>query len=147
MEADMNMFWVIPAVAIVSTFTFIAVAVWADSRRKEREAFYRHETYRKMLEQPGTSVDDVMRLMQQLVTDEENRRLRKDREGMKVGGLVTTAVGVALGIFLYAIEPDRPVYLVGLIPLAVGLALSYYAFVLAPVPGSPDASTSRSLGS
>ena len=43
----------IPVVAIIAVFVFVAVASWSDNRRMEREAFYRHETYRKMLEQPG----------------------------------------------------------------------------------------------
>ena len=52
---------------------------------------------------------------------------------MKLGGLVTAAVGIGVMVLLHGIANDEgPVYLAGLIPLLIGLALLAYAFVLAP---------------
>jgi len=51
---------------------------------------------------------------------------------MKLGGLITTAVGVAMMIFLRQMEHHEPAYLVGLIPLLVGAAMLGYVFFLAP---------------
>ena len=35
------------SVGAVGMFSFIAVASWADARRKEREAYYKSETLKK----------------------------------------------------------------------------------------------------
>ena len=52
-------------------------------------------------------------------------------KNIKLGGLITSAVGAGLMIFLRAIDTREPAYLVGLIPLLVGLALLTYSYVLA----------------
>ena len=51
---------------------------------------------------------------------------------MKLGGLISTAAGIGVGVFLIAILPDRPIYFLGLIPVLIGLALLLYTYVLAP---------------
>ena len=65
-------------------------------------------------------------------------QIRK-REGLKLGGLVTAAVGLGLMIFFRGIAGDRAVSLIGLIPLLVGIVFLVYAYLLAPkssqVPG------------
>jgi cadmium resistance protein CadD (predicted permease) len=118
--------------AVISVFAFIAVAVWSENRRKERETHHRHQTYQAMLQNPGENADALLALIRE---QDERQQQRKDAQeilGLKLGGLITTGVGVGLAIFLYFIAPDEPVYLVGLIPLFTGLALSYYAWYLAP---------------
>jgi len=60
------------------------------------------------------------------------REEEKKREGFILGGLINTAVGLALMAFLGAITHARPVYLVGLIPLSVGIALLVYVYLLVP---------------
>ena len=40
----------LPIVTMVAVFTFVTVATWAENRRKERESYYREETYRKIVE-------------------------------------------------------------------------------------------------
>jgi lipopolysaccharide export LptBFGC system permease protein LptF len=65
--------------------------------------------------------------------EEEHLKRVKAREGMKIGGLVCVAVGVAMVIFLKAMtatDPGAP-YLVGLIPGLVGVALLVYVFFMA----------------
>ena len=113
------------AVAASGMWAFIAVVSWADIRRKEREAYYRHETMKKISEMPGESGLALLR------EDERNTALRR-RENIKLGGLITSAVGVGLMIFLRAVDSHEAAYLVGLIPLLVGFALLSYSYVLTP---------------
>jgi hypothetical protein len=115
-------------VSIVAVFTFVTVATWAENRRKEREAYYREETYRKILEHGGDSGDRILGLMR----EEEAGRFRRRIEGQRLGGLITTAVGVGVMIFLYVLVDDEPVYLVGIIPLLIGFVLVIYGFFMAP---------------
>ncbi len=113
------------AVAASGMWAFIAVVSWADIRRREREAYYRHETMKKISEMPGESGLALLR-------EDEHNAMRRRRENIKLGGLVTAAAGVGLMIFLYALDTTRPVYFTGLIALLVGLALLSYAYILAP---------------
>lgn len=113
------------AVAASGMWAFIAVVTWADIRRREREAYYKHETMKKISEMPGES---GLALLQ----EDEHNAMRRRRENIKLGGLVTAAAGIGLMIFLHALEIARPVYLSGLIALLVGLALLSYSYILAP---------------
>jgi hypothetical protein len=118
----------LPIVTIVAVFTFVSVATWAENRRKERESLYREETYRKILEHQGDSGDRILRLMREEQLDRGLRRV----EGLRLGGMITTAVGAGMMIFLYVLVDEEPVYLVGLIPLMIGLVLVVYGFLMAP---------------
>jgi hypothetical protein len=125
----------IPVVAIIAVFVFVAVASWSDNRRKEREAFYRHETYRKMLEQPGQGASAVEALMEK----EEIQRQQRRIDGLRLGGLVTTAAGIGIAVFLYVLDPDsKPVWVVGLIPFLIGLVLTFYGFLTGPGRHTPE---------
>jgi len=117
----------IPVVSVIAVFTFIAVAAWSDNRRRERESFYRHETYRKIMDSPGDSSDAVLRLMR----EREMQERRKKVEGLKLGGMITFVAGIGVMIFLFALIDEAKVYLAGLIPALIGLALMFYGFVLA----------------
>lgn len=113
------------AVAASGMWAFVAVVSWADIRRREREAYYRHETMKKISEMPGESGLALLR-------EDERNTTRRRQENIKLGGLITSAVGVGLIVFLRAIETREPAYLVGLIPFLVGFALLIYSYVLAP---------------
>jgi len=116
----------ITIVAIVSPFIMVIFAIWFGTRKKEREAFYKAETLRRITESSGEGAKAAIELLK-----EEDRLKRiKDREGMKVGGLVTLGVGVGLVIFLWAMVGPK-VALCGLIPGLVGVALLVYVFFLA----------------
>jgi hypothetical protein len=111
---------------LIPIFSFVAVLVWADARRREREALYRSETIKKISETQGAgSAVEFLR-------EEERLAARRNREGQRLGGLVTAAVGVAMMVMLAALDRKEPAYLVGLIPLLVGAALLAYSYVLAP---------------
>jgi hypothetical protein len=116
------------AALFIGLFGFLAVAAWAGIRTEERKEFYRHELYQQMLQNPGPAADALRTMFEQ----EALRRRQDSIGGMRLGGLITAAVGVGLGVFLYSIEPERPVFLVGLIPFLVGCALLFYGFILAP---------------
>ncbi|MGO9640500.1 MAG: hypothetical protein ACLP1Y_04230 [Candidatus Acidiferrales bacterium] len=114
------------AVGAVALFSFLAVAAWSGTRQKEREAFYEGETLKKIAEAQGAGASSAVEFLR----EKEKIARAKQKEGIKLGGLVTAAVGVALLIFLRAISDAA--YLAGLVPLFVGLALLAYAFFLAP---------------
>lgn len=127
MQAALPLFLFL-SVSTVAVFSFIGVAVWSDARRREREAYYRHEVLKKVAESQGAGAASALDIIREQNSIAERRR----REGSKLSGLVTAALGIALLIFLRALVPDRPVYLCGLIPLLIGVALLAYSFVLAP---------------
>jgi len=120
--------WLVPISAIVGVFSFITVLAWVGEKRKERESFYRSEVLKKISDNPGDAARNVFELMREQERSVEIRM----REGMKLGGLITAAVGIGLMIFLKFIVNGAPVWMVGLIPLLVGAALLAYAFILAP---------------
>ena len=114
------------SIGALSLFSFLAVSSWTDNRRREREAFYRAETIKKVAESQGGASTALEFLRQQDLIDQ-----RKRTEGLKLGGLVTAGIGVALMIFLHA-EAARSEYLVGLLPVIVGLSCLIYTYLLAP---------------
>ncbi|MGD0681852.1 MAG: DUF6249 domain-containing protein [Terracidiphilus sp.] len=119
----------VPIVAIVSTFVMIIFAIWFGTRKKEREAFYRAESLRRITESSSEGAKAAIELLK----EEERLRQIKSREGMKIGGLVCVAVGVALMIFMWGLaktDPEAPIF-VGLIPGLVGVALLVYVYFLA----------------
>ena len=92
--------WMFLSIGAVALFVvFIPLTSWIDSQRKEREAFYKAETMRRLAESSGEGAKAAIELLQ-----EQDRRTQvKKREGMKIGGLINMAVGVALMIFLRAL--------------------------------------------
>ena len=126
---------VVIVTALIGAFSMISVIVWAESRRKERESFHQHQTYQKMLDS-SSSADTVVAFIQ----DQEDRQ-RRDQErekirGLRMGGVITAAVGVSLTAFLFFIAPGVPVYLVGLMVLGPGLVLCYFGFSASPADGA-----------
>ena len=118
---------VIIVTALIGAFCMISVVVWAESRRKEREAFHQHQTYQKMLDS-SSSADTVVAFIQDQADRQRRDQEREKIRGLKMGGVITAAVGVALTVFLFGVAPGVPVYLMGLFPLGVGLAISYFGF-------------------
>ncbi len=116
------------SIGSISLFSFIAVATWVDSRGREREAYYKSETLKKIAESEGPTAKSAL----EFLYEQERLRTRRKREGIKLGGLVTVAVGLGLFPLLRAVVPNEPDYLASLIPLFIGFALLIYGYVLAP---------------
>ncbi|HTJ30319.1 MAG TPA: hypothetical protein VL346_07450 [Acidobacteriaceae bacterium] len=120
------------SVTIIAVFTFISIAVWTEARRKEREAYYKAETLRRLTEMPG---GEGARAVIELMREEE--RIEKDRaavaelrklDGIKIGAVVNIGIGIALWAFLRSVDGPG---MVGAFPLAIGVALAIYAYFLA----------------
>ncbi len=120
----------IPIVGSIALFSFLGVATWSDARRKERVAYYRSETLKKIAESSGEGAKSALELLR----EQEKNAAKRRFEGMKIGGLVTAAVGIGVMALLRGLVHDEPVYLVGLIPLLIGVVLMLYGFFLAPKP-------------
>jgi hypothetical protein len=118
----------IPVIGSIALFSFLSVAAWSDARRKEREEYYRSETLKKIAESSGEGAKAAI----ELIREQEKSAVRRRREGMKLGGLITAVVGIGVMALLHGLVRDEPVYLAGLIPLLIGLAMLTYAFILAP---------------
>ncbi len=120
--------FLIPITGIVAFFAFLAVLVWTRHRRRERDAYYRHELGKQLVEKgvPGEEISAVLR--------QESRDLWLNRrEGLKLGGLLTLLAGVGF-MLAFAWMDDEPIWMIGWIPVAIGLALVIYGLLLAPKP-------------
>lgn len=125
--------WLFLSVGAVCLFVvFIPLVSWIESRRKEREAFYRADTLRRMTESTADGAKSALELLRA----QERMQWLKKREGMKIGGLINIGVGLGLGILLYQIggpHGDNP-YMVGCIPGLIGVAMLVYVYLMsAPV--------------
>jgi len=120
--------WMFLSVGAVSLFgIFIPLVSWIESRRKEREAFYKAETMRRLAESSGEGAKMALDML-----NAENRLGRlKSREGLKVGGLINIGVGAGLIVFLRSLIGTGGPYLCGLIPLLIGVAMLVYVYALA----------------
>jgi hypothetical protein len=85
----------------------------------------RNEMLLKMAATPGGTESAL-----QYLREEDRIATQRRREGLRLGGIITAAVGVGLFVFLRAMIVEVPVYLVGLIPILVGLILVAYSFIL-----------------
>ena len=106
-------------VTMIAVFAFTSVASWAEARRKEREAFYRSETLKKIAESSGAGGPAALEMLR----EEDRNAQRNRRDAQRLGAFVCIGVAIGLMVFLRAVEGTTPVYLIGLIPLFVGVAL------------------------
>jgi hypothetical protein len=104
------------------------VSVWADARKKEREAYYQGETVKKIAESQGAGATSALELLR------EQHRIAtlRARESVKLGGLITVAVGIGVMVMIRGLERHEPAYLVGMVPLLIGVAMLTYGYFLAP---------------
>ncbi len=113
------------SVGAIALFSFISIATWSDNRRREREAFYKSEALKKLAESPSADALAVLR-------EEERIAEKRRREGIRLGGMVTTATGLGVMAFFRLLVDDRPVWAMGLVPLLIGMAMLLYSYLLAP---------------
>ena len=121
--------WMFLSIGAVALFVvFIPLVSWIDSRRREREAFYKADMMRRLAEAPG----DGSRMALEILREEERQKAIKAREGLKLGGLVNVGIGIGLGFMLYSLAGgSHGPYLVGLMVGLIGVALLLYVYVLA----------------
>ncbi len=112
--------------AIVSLFSFLAVALWSNARLKERESFYKNDMLKKLSENQGQGASSALELLR----EESRVALLRRKASLREGGLVTASVGLAIMIFLGAMTPHQPAYLCGLMVLFPGLALLVSSYML-----------------
>lgn len=123
--------WLFLSVGAIALFgIFLPVSTWIDSRRKERDAFYRAETVRRLTEASSEGAKAAI----ELIREQDRLERAKRFEGIKIGGLINLGIGLALLAFLKMLIPYQAVYLCGLIPAAIGVALLLYVFLLAKKP-------------
>jgi len=111
----------IPIVGTIALFGFLSVASWADARRREREAFFRHELLKKVAESPGGQ--QVVELLRQ----EEADRIERQRQAIQLAGWVTLGVGIGVGVLLSQLVRLAGLWAVGAVPALVGAALVLHA--------------------
>jgi hypothetical protein len=117
----------VPIIGMVALFSYLSIASWADSRRREREAFYRSELLKKATETQGESSQKVLEILK----EEERLRVVRRRESLFLGGSITLAAGIGIGVFLGRVAGDG-VWALGLIPALIGLALVVHAKLTLP---------------
>lgn len=126
----MNGMWIFLAVGAIALFgIFLPTATWMDHRHKEREAYYRAETLRRISEASGDGSKAAVALMR----EEERVKAIKAREGLKIAGVINVGVGLGLVIFLRSmLGAYNSAYLCGLIPGFIGVAMIVYVYLMAP---------------
>jgi hypothetical protein len=93
---------------------------------REREAYYRSETAKKIAETGGANA------ALEYLREHERKSAQRQFDGLKLGGAITAAGGLALTVFLGVIVKGAHVYLAGLIPMLVGIVMVVYAITSAP---------------
>ena len=111
--------WEFLSVGAVALFSFLAIGSWSESRRREREAYYKSEAIRKLAD----ATPEIAASALEFLREQERIDKERVRAQIKIGGLVTCGVGIGIMVFLWALIRDAPIYLCGLIPLLVGVAL------------------------
>lgn len=124
------MVFVFLAVGAIALYSYLSINSFVNGRRKEREAYYKNETVRRLTESQGAGAEAAIALLR----EEDRLGARRRIEGIKLGGLITTAVGIGLMIFLGMVNDDNHLIgvAIGIIPFFVGIALLLYAYRLAP---------------
>jgi RNA polymerase sigma-70 factor (ECF subfamily) len=73
-----TLIFVIPIVTVIAVFTMVAVVRWAEERRKEREAYYRYEFHKKLVDAGKMDAPQLEGLLR-FEYDMEARRRRDSR--------------------------------------------------------------------
>lgn len=116
--------YIFVSVLMVSIFSFLSVASWADARRREREAYYKSELLKKIAESTAAGANSAIEVLR----EDERMQARRRREGARGGGLVM--IGIGLSALLAGLNHQEPIWLVGAIPLFIGAALLFNVYVL-----------------
>ena len=119
--------WAFLSVGAIALFAiFLPITTWMESRRKEREAFYKAETFRRLAEAPGDSAKASIEYLKG-----QSRQIQiKTIEGLKIGGLIMVGIGIGTVILIWVMVGPREAAS-GLIPTLIGVAMLVYVYALA----------------
>lgn len=123
-----NMPGVIGSFIPITGIIWLGFVIWAGAKRREREAFYRSELLKKIIDSPSGSTQSVL----DMVREEEREAQIRRREGLKLAGLILIAAGIGLGALLALLSRQEPAWIVGLLPALVGVAMFIYVHFMAP---------------
>ena len=118
----------------IALLFFFAIRFLSRSPQAEREAYYHAEMIKKIAESGAGSAPAIEYLREQ-----ERIKAVKRLGGIKLGGLINIAVGLALIPCLGWLTTSfagGAAGAVGLIPLFIGVAMLIYAFWFAPKPAA-----------
>lgn len=116
------------SVVVTAGLSFLAVIIWITQRQKEREAYYRSETIKKVAESSSSSSAAALEYLR----ESERVANRRIHQGLTLGGLLAMAVGFSLLVFLFMSMPKDNLHFVALIPIVVGATLFLYTRYMAP---------------
>lgn len=108
----------IPVASIVSSFLAFSVVWWAWQRRKEREAYYRYELSRLMLERSGDSPERLLAWTRE--QEEADARRRRELQRLLTWVLLLGGVGALVGVRFTTSQES----LFGWVPIGVGVGLA-----------------------
>lgn len=124
------MVFVFLIVASIAFFSYLSIMAFVNGRRKERDAYYRNETVRRLTESQGAGAAATIDVLR----EEDRLQIRRRVESIKLSGLVTVAIGLGLMVFFFFVDHDtREIGVsLGSVPLLVGASLLLYVYALAP---------------
>lgn len=111
---------------------FLPLASWFAHKRKEREAFYKAETMRRITESSSDGAQTAIEYLR----EEDLRRAWHEREGIKMTGLILICVGAGICLFMWRLMGNgHGPWLAGAVPGMIGVAQIVYVYLLAePLP-------------
>lgn len=127
----------IPIVAIIGGITAGIIKTLGRQRlielaqRERIAAIERGVDPSKLAPLPVTALDDEPETWTMSQYDRDRRRA----QGIMIGGIVTSAVGLGLMAFLNLVDDHGNAWAVGIIPTTVGVALLLSAFLVRPKNG------------
>jgi peptidoglycan/LPS O-acetylase OafA/YrhL len=120
--------WLFLATTVVASLTFVAIVVWAEKRLQERQAYYRFEFRKRLVEAGKMDAASFAALMRY----EHDLRMQQGRQKLLVAAFVILGLGVGTCVGLQF--TGGSVWMVGLIPACLGLSMLAVGVLFAPKP-------------
>jgi hypothetical protein len=111
----------VPITLFIAVFSYLAYASKAENQRREEEARARYDFLKKMAEGGNFDVQKFIEYEQA----EQLMRRRRRAESLTLAAFILAGFGVAVGAFLYVVDPvfNGGLSTIGLLPLLLGAAL------------------------
>jgi len=118
--------FLVPVATVLALGAFLSVVGFARERRREREALYRHETARALVDKGAMDAAQFLAF----VREDAQRPVRARLENVKLFGFVCALAGVGLLIGMRAVD-EAPARGSGWIFVGLGAGALVYAYVFA----------------